>query len=218
MAARRAWPRARSRAGCQQPAGAAGGCPCRSGRCPAATTAWARPRRAGSAPAPGCAAWLRAGRSARRCAHHRSAVHVGERPALRVLGIGQQRGGGGVGQGRSWRPRPARLAACSCSSSLRWPSAASNCQAGRSVSGSGAARRPQARSSAGVTPGAEQQLAGAMRATQPQLVGGALGQVQLALRHAQPGQAQRVARPWCTASSRTRPCRPAARCRSACRA
>ena len=104
------------------------------------------PRRAASASARGCGAWPAAGRAGRWRARTVQRAHVRQRLALRVLGIAQQRGGGGMrGAAGPAALKPARLATCSCSHSLRWPSAASNCQAGRC----GAARRAPAPRAAG---------------------------------------------------------------------
>ena len=112
--------------------GAARGCPCRCGRCRAATAASARPRRAGSASVPGCGAWSAAGRSARSARSTCRRCTWAQRLALRVLGVGSA----------ARRRRRAPLAgpraeagqrrhAAAARSSLRWPSAASNCHAGR---------------------------------------------------------------------------------------
>ena len=111
--------------------GAARGCPCRCGRCRAATAAWAHPRRAGSASARGCGGSWAAGRAARWCVPRSGAARgrapgpgcVRHRPAAAPAAA--------WATGSSWAPNPARLATCSCSHSLRRPSAASNCQAGR---------------------------------------------------------------------------------------
>ena len=95
---------------------------------------------------------------------HLQAMDVGERAALRVLGVGEQRAGGGVRAGSSSAPKAASEATRSCLQSMRWPSALSNCQAGRRVIAGAPSALPSAgrgRSRSTIT------SAGASRASQP---------------------------------------------------
>jgi hypothetical protein len=148
MACSRAPARCRARGGLQQPACAVRGCPCRSGRCRAARTAWGRlaaQRLREFQVAPGGGGQVDHGLRAR----HLQLAHVGQRPALGVFGVVQQGRGGGMRLGRSWAPQPARLAVCSCSHSLRSP---------RRVKGPGRAQG-QARRAAAVARGQRGPLA-----------------------------------------------------------
>jgi hypothetical protein len=91
--------------------------------------------------------------------------------------------------------KPARLATRSCSHSLRAPSAASNCQAGRRVTAprAGGQRRRQR---VAMVVGGEQDL-GRVQPRQParQLALAALGEAEPAAGQAQPGQAPGGAQP-----------------------
>ena len=87
---------ARARAAGASASGAARGCPCRCGRCRAATAASgaSSPRSVCVSSRLRCVAGGRSSSSLARS--HRQRAHVRQRLALRVLGIAQQRGGGGL--------------------------------------------------------------------------------------------------------------------------
>ncbi len=89
--------------------------------------------------------------------------------------------------GRSCALKPARLATCSCAQSLRTPSAASNCQAGRCV-----IAKPSVGHGRGQCVAVGAQQLGGIQARQPgrQLALAAFGQAEPAAGQAQPGQAE----------------------------
>jgi hypothetical protein len=133
VAARRWRASVRSRRGSSSQC-AASGCPCRSCRCRAARTAWARLRRAGFdqlevAPRGGG----QVDQSSLRCTCTLcTCVSGGPGCARRRPAARRRRRGPGPGPARS---RPAGWRRRSCSSSLRSPSALSNCQSGRGAMG-----------------------------------------------------------------------------------
>jgi hypothetical protein len=175
------------------------GCPCRSCRCRAARTGWGRIFSAQGLHqlqvAPGCH------RKVDQCVaalHQQLAGHA----TTRAPGCARRRSAVAAAAAwacaRSAAPQACRLAACNCSSSLRRPSALSNCHSGRWLSSqvpAGCLQRFQSLLEGGRDIGAEDQLAG-VDAGQPvvEFVGRALRQVQFTLCHAQPGQTTGVAR------------------------
>jgi hypothetical protein len=74
-----------------------------------------------------------AGRSIRRCARHLQAAHVGQRAALGVFGIGQQRGGGGVRVGQVLRAPGGQAGGLQLFEQLALAQGASKAQAGRTT-------------------------------------------------------------------------------------
>ncbi len=130
------------RAAAASATGARRGCPCRCGRCRAATAGWARLRRAASASVRGCGAWWAAApavrwrrctASVRTCAAADPAVGRARWCARRSSAGPRRRPGPRADPAAL---KPARLGHLQLlAQSLRAPSAASNCQAGRCVTG-----------------------------------------------------------------------------------
>ena len=129
---------------------------------------------------------------------HPQLLHVRQRAPLRVLGVGQQRGGGGMGVGQVRRIPGAQARGAQLFQQLALAERAVELPFGtlaQSEVARGCLQRFQALLESGRDVGAVDQLAGRY-AGQPvvEFVGRALHQVQLALGHAQPSQATGAAR------------------------